>query len=424
MNTKVCVIGAGPAGLMAAIFSAAAGAGTIVIEANSSPGRKLLLTGGGRCNLTHQAEPQELVRKFDDKGRFLSFCLYKFSPQHVREFFAEIGVLTKVEKDGCVFPVTNSAAEMRNAIFKRAKDLGVKFLFDRRVGNITKENGMFIILAGKERICAGRLIIATGGLSWPKTGCTGDGYRFARQFGHRIIDTRAALVPLVTLETWPGRLAGTALEYVRITTRLNNRKTAAEGTLIFTDDGFGGSAAQDMSRYLTNYLPAEDKPIEIVLDTARCFEQAELESRIIECIAANPKKKVVNILAGFLPKRFSALVCELSGCDGQIPAGELKKDMRKKLIKLVRALPLSIVRTGPITEATVTRGGVDIAEIDPKTMESKICPGLFFAGEVIDVDGPCGGYNLQMCWSTGALAGSSATGKISISKSSILLLFC
>jgi predicted Rossmann fold flavoprotein len=412
MDVKVCIIGAGPAGLTAAIFSADAGAGTIVIEANSSPGRKLLLTGGGRCNLTHQAEPREIARKFDDKRRFLSFCLYEFSPQDVLEFFARLGVPTKVEIDGCVFPVTNSASDVRDALFKRARDLGVKFLFSRRVGNIIRENGMYIIPVGNERICAERLVIATGGLSWPKTGCTGDGFRFARQFGHRVIEIRASLVPLVTDETWPGRLAGTALENVRITTRLNNRKITAEGTLVFTDDGLGGSAAQDMSRFLTDYLPAEDKPIEIVVDTARHFEQAELESRIIECITVNPKKKVVNIIAVFLPKRLSAVVCELSGFDGQIPAGELKKDMRKKLIRLIKTLPLSIVRTESIAGATVTRGGVDITEIVPETMESKICPGLFFAGEVIDVDGPCGGYNLQMCWSTGALAGSSAAGKI------------
>ena len=411
MKAKICIIGAGPAGLTAAIFSAGAGADTIVIEANSSPGQKLLLTGGRRCNLTHQAEPRELVRKFDGKGRFLSYCLHEFSPQDVREFFAGLGVPTKAEIDGCVFPVTNRAGDVRDALFERAKKLGVKFLFGKRVGNITKEDGMFVVPVGKERIYAEKLIIATGGLSWPKTGCTGDGYRFARQFGHRIVETRAALVPLVTLETWPGQLAGTALECVRITTRINNKKIAAEGAMVFTDDGLGGPVAQDMSRYLTDYLPVADTPIEIVLDMVRHIEQAELENRIIECIEANPKRKVVNILAGFVPKRLSALLCEQAGCDGRLPAGGLKKDMRKKLITTVKALPLSIVRTGSIAEATVTRGGVDVTEIDPGTMESLVCPGLFFAGEVIDVDGPCGGYNIQMCWSTGALAGFSAAEK-------------
>jgi len=411
MKTEICIIGAGPAGLMAAIFSAAAGVDTMVIEANSSPGRKLFLTGGQRCNLTHQDDPRELVREFDDKGRFLSYCLHEFPPQKVQEFFDGLGMPTKVEKDGCVFPVTNHAGDVRDALFKRAKRLGVKFLFGRRVSSITKEGGMFIVLAGKEHVHARKLIIATGGLSWPQTGCTGDGYRFARQFGHRIVQTRASLVPLVTLEAWPGQLAGTALGNVRITTRINNKKIAAAGAMVFTDDGLGGPVAQDMSRYLTYYLPVADTPIEIVLDLAWHFEQAELENRIIEHIGANPKRKVVNILAGFVPKRLSTLLCELAACDGQLPAGKLKKDMRKKLIKAVKALPLSIVRTGPIAEATVTRGGVDVTEIDPKAMESKICPGLFFAGEVIDIDGPCGGYNLQMCWSTGALAGSSAAEK-------------
>ena len=419
MKTKICIIGAGPAGLTAAIFCAAAAADTIVIEANSVAGQKLLLTGGRRCNLTHQAEPKELVREFGARGRFLSYCLHEFSPRDVREFFASLGVPTKVEKacpeqnrgDGCVFPLTNSAADVRDALFKRAKSLGVKFLFGRRVGSITKENGTFAVHAGMEHIRAEKLIIATGGLSWPKTGCTGDGYRFARQFGHRIIEAKAVLVPLVTLETWPGRLAGTALESVRITARLDNRKIAAQGSLVFTADGIGGPAAQDMSRYLADFLSAEETSVEIVLDTARHFEQLEIEGRIIENMGTNPKRKVVNILTEFVPKRLSALVCELSGCDGGLPAGQLKKDMRKKLVKLVKALPLSVVRTRPIDEATVTRGGIDVTEIDAKTMESSICSDLFFAGEVIDVDGPCGGYNLQMCWSTGALAGSSAAKK-------------
>ncbi|MBN2181223.1 MAG: NAD(P)/FAD-dependent oxidoreductase [Sedimentisphaerales bacterium] len=419
MKTKICIIGAGPAGLIAAIFSAAEGAQTVVVEANSVPGRKLLLTGGGRCNLTHQAEPRDLVRKFDEKGRFLSYCLHEFSPRDVREFFAELDVPTMVEKacpeqsrgDGCVFPATNRAGDVRDALLKRAGNLGVNFLFGRRVGNIVKENEMFAVTDEKERIFAEKLIIATGGLSWPKTGCTGDGYRFARRFGHRIVQARASLVPLVTLEKWPGQLAGTALSNVRITTRITNRKIIAEGAVIFTDNGLGGPAAQNMSRYLTDYLPGEDAPMGIIMDTSPHFEQGQLETGIIEFIGANPKRKVVNIIAEFIPKRLSVLLCEQAGCDEFMQGGCLKKEMRKKLIKLIKAVPLSIVRTGPIAEATVTRGGVDTTEINPKTMESKICRGLFFAGEVIDADGPCGGYNLQMCWSTGALAGSAAAEK-------------
>jgi predicted Rossmann fold flavoprotein len=394
---------------MAAIFAAEAGARTTVIEANTSPGRKLLLTGAGRCNLTHQAEPREFVRAFGTKGRFLSYALYQFPPQEVLNFFARLGLRTKLEKDGCVFSATDRAGDVRDTLVDRARKLGVTFIYGRRVGGIAKEAGAFVVLASTERIGAEKLIVATGGLSWPKTGCTGDGYRFARQFGHTIVEPRASLVPLVTCETWPGQLAGTAVENVKISAHLKDKKVSASGAMVFTDVGIGGPAVLDMSRYLTDYLPAGGAPVAIMLDLAPHVEQDRLETQVTECIGANPKKKVPNVLAEFVPKRLSVVLCRQAGCDNELEAGRLRKDMRKELIRMIKALPLSIVRTMPIAEATVTRGGVSVTEVEPKTMESKICPGLFFAGEVLDVDGPCGGYNLQACWSTAALAGSSST---------------
>jgi predicted Rossmann fold flavoprotein len=408
MTIEICIIGAGPAGLMAAIFAAEAGARTTVIEANTSPGRKLLLTGAGRCNLTHQAEPRQLVRQFGAKGRFLSYALYQFPPEDVRNFFAGLGLRTVLEKDGCVFPVTDRATDVRDTLVNRAGKLGVTFLFGKDVDGVTKETDAFVVCAAKEQIVAEKLIVATGGLSWPRTGCTGDGYRFARQFGHTIVEPRASLVPLVTRETWPGRLAGTAVENVKISARLNNKKTNTTGAIVFTDDGIGGPAVLDMSRYLTDYLPAVGAPVVVNLDLLPHFEQAALEMQMKERFSANPKKKVTNILAECVPKRLSAVLCRLADCDDELEAGRLRKDVRKKLIQMLKALPLSIIRTRPVAEATVTRGGVSVIEIESKTMESKICPGLFFAGEVLDVDGPCGGYNLQACWSTGALAGSSS----------------
>jgi len=393
---------------MAAIFAAEAGAQSTVIETNTSPGRKLLLTGAGRCNLTHQAAPRELVLAFGAKGRFLSYALYQFTPQDVRNFFAGLGLRTKLEKDGCVFSATDRASDVRDTLVDRARKLGVTFMYGRRVDGITREAGAFVVLTSTERIDAEKLIVATGGLSWPKTGCTGDGYRFARQFGHTIVEPRASLVPLVTRETWPGQLAGTAVENVKISARLNDKKVSASGAMIFTDVGIGGPAVLDMSRYLTDYLPAGGAPVAIMLDLAPHVEQARLETQITEHIGANPKKKVPNVLAEFVPKRLSSVLCRQAGCDDELEAGRLRKDVRKELIRMIKALPLSIVRTKLIAEATVTRGGVSVTEVEPKTMESKICPGLFFAGEVLDVDGPCGGYNLQACWSTAALAGSSA----------------
>jgi len=408
MTIEICIIGAGPAGLMASIFAAEAGARTTVIEANTTPGRKLLLTGAGRCNLSHQAAPRQLVREFGAKGRFLSYALYQFPPEDVRNFFAGLGLKTKLEKDDCVFPASDRAGDVRDTLVDHARKLGVTFLYGKHVGSITKETNAFVICAAKERIVAEKLIIATGGLSWPKTGCTGDGYQFARQFGHNIVETRASLVPLVTCETWPGQLAGTAMENVKISARLNNKKINSSGAIVFTDDGIGGPAVLDMSRYLTDYLPAVGSPVIISLDLVPHLEQIALETQLTDRIVANPKKKVTNVLAEFVPKRLSAVLCRQAGCDDELEAGRLRKDVRKKLIRMLKALPLSIVRTRPIAEATVTRGGISVAEVESKTMESKICPGLFFAGEILDVDGPCGGYNLQACWSTGALAGSSS----------------
>jgi predicted Rossmann fold flavoprotein len=408
MRANVCIVGAGPAGLMAAIFTAQAGTRTIVIEANTNPGRKLLLTGGTRCNLTHQAEPRELVREFGAKGRFLSYALYQFPPEEVRFFFAGLGLKTRLEKDGCVFPATDRAGDVRDALVKHALKLGVTFLYGKHAGSITKEANAFVVCAGKERIDADKLIIATGGLSWPKTGCTGDGYQFARQFGHTIVEPRASLIPLVTRETWPRQLAGTAVENVKISICLNNKKTNTNGAIIFTDDGIGGPAVLDISWHMTDYLPAVKTPIAVSLDLLPHIEQAALETQMAERIAANPKKKVINVFAEFVPKRLSIVLCRRAGCDETLEAGQLRKDVRKKLIQMLKTLPLLIVRTRPIAEATVTRGGVSVTEIESKTMESKICRGLFFAGEVIDVDGPCGGYNLQVCWSTGALAGTSS----------------
>jgi predicted Rossmann fold flavoprotein len=381
---------------------------TVVIERNTVPGRKLLLTGGGRCNLTHLEHPDEIVRTFGKNGRFLSYCLHKFTPEQTRQFFHELGLESIVEQDGCIFPVSGRASDVRDCLMKHAQNLGVNFYFNKSVKSITKEKDSFTIQTTGETITADKVIISTGGLSFPQTGSTGDGYRFARELGHTIVETKASLVPLITREDWTGKIAGTAVENVKISAQIDNKKITTAGAFVFTNDGIGGPAVWNMSRYLTDRLPAHKKPIEITLDLAPQITQAELETRITAIIAANPKKKVVNILTEFIPKRLSEVLCSLASCTSEIEANQLTKEVRKRLISKLKALPLSIVSTRPIAEAIVTHGGVSTTEIEPKTMESKICPGLFFAGEVIDVDGPCGGYSLQMCWSTGALAGSSA----------------
>jgi predicted Rossmann fold flavoprotein len=408
MKTKVCIIGAGPAGLMAAIFSAGSEAETTVVEANPTAGRKLLRTGRGRCNLTHTGGIDDFIRAYGPGGRFLRHCLYELSADKLRQFFSKGGLDTKAEKNGCVFPVSDQAKDVKKVLLVEAEKLSVRFMYGRRVEDVEKCGDSFTVRTAKGVIFAEKVIIATGGVTWPGTGSMGDGYRFAQKLGHTVAEPKAALVPLVTSQSWPGQLAGIGLGNVRIAARIGGKKISMTGEMLFTHDGIGGPVVFNLSRLITDYLPNEKEPIEISIDLMAEISEAELEKKILEQITEHPGKAVANILAGFLHRRMATVLCGRFDFDGQCTAGRFRKEDRKKLVRIIKHLPLSITATRPIAEATVTRGGVRTGQIDPKTMQSRICRGLFFAGEVIDVDGPCGGYNLQICWSTGALAGSSA----------------
>jgi predicted Rossmann fold flavoprotein len=407
VRTKVCVIGAGPAGLMAAIFAAKADAQTVVIEKNTTAGKKLLLTGGGRCNLTHVGSVDDFVLAYGRCGRLLRHALYEFAPAGVIKFFAELGIAAEADSTGCVFPVDKRAGEVRDVLLRRCKELGVRFIFGRGVQAVGKCGDEFLIRTADQTISANKVTIATGGISYPQTGSAGDGFEFARRSGHSIVPPRPALVPLITDEKWPGDLAGTSLDNVKISATVESKKVVTTGPMLFTHDGIGGPAVLDLSRHLADFLPAK-KPIGIVIDLVPATNESELGEYLIEQLSQHPKKAIANVLAGIVPRRLAALLCNLAGIADQATGSHLQKQQRRQAVQLLKKLPLSILSTRPIAEAMVTHGGVSVTEIEPKTMESKICPGLFFAGEIIDVDGPCGGYNLQMCWSTGALAGSSA----------------
>jgi predicted Rossmann fold flavoprotein len=408
MEADVCIIGAGPAGLMAAIFSAIGGAKTVVFEANTTAGQKLLLTGGGRCNITHDCDIKDFVRAFGEKYRFVQHCLHEFGPMDLRKFFAGNGLPTKVQKDGCVFPVTERSSDVRDILVAEAKKVGVRFSYGRHIGKIDKSGAKFATFSDKETFFSKKVIISTGGLSYPQTGSTGDGYKFAQRFGHTIIEPKPALVPLAIKENWPRKLAGTALPAVKITAKTDSKKITSTGNMLFTQDGIGGPAVLDLSRLITNYLSANGKPITVSIDTMAETNEDELEKRFLKLCEENPKKSVKGILAIIYPQRFALVFCEEFNFDADKIARQLEKSERKRLIKLLKALPLTVTAARPIAEATITRGGVSTDQINSKTMESKICPGLYFAGEVIDVDGPCGGFNLQFAFSSGLLAGKSA----------------
>jgi predicted Rossmann fold flavoprotein len=414
------IIGAGPAGLMAAIHAARNHPPVTILETNPTAGRKLLITGGGRCNFTHVGSPEEIAKAFEGppvaKGsvkpeRFLRHCLHEFSPDDVREFFRSRGLPGTVEPDGCVFPASNQAAEVRDLLVAEAIRLGARIRYQARVADLAVGDKGFTIETESRQIPASRVILATGGLSWPQTGSTGDGYRFARQLGHTLVAPKAALAPLVTQETWVGDLAGVALADVKIRATLDQRILTVAGNMLFTQRGIGGPAAQDLSRFLADAIFESHRGIPIEIDILAEMDDAQADRRLQLCLQAQPKKAVANVLSEFLPKQLSLVLCRLAGCDRDAQAGQLTSEKRRQVMRMIKRLPLTVTGTEPIAKATVTRGGVSRDEIDPRTMESKIRPGLFFAGEVIDLDGPCGGYNLQMCWSTGALAGRNAGGR-------------
>ena len=393
---------------MAAVHAAPSKGPTLVVEANAAAGRKLLLTGGGRCNFTHAANPGELARAFGKAGRFLRPSLYELSPDDMREFFRSRGLASTVEPDGCVFPKDQQAADVRDILLDETQEIGARLQFRCRVTNVAVSDDGFRIHAEAWQVLAARLIIATGGVSWPQTGSRGDGYRLAAQLGHTIVSPKPALIPLVTRETWPGTLAGVSLPGVRIWATARGRRLTAAGNMLFTQNGIGGPAVLDLSRLLADELGQEDAGINIGIDVLPDVDEAQLDRRLQEQCRTWPRKTVANIVSELVPRQFSRTLCQVAQCDGDLQAGQLPAEKRRRLVRAIKKLPLCVTGTEPIAKATVTHGGVNRDEIDPQSMESKICPGLFFAGEVIDVDGPCGGYNLQMCWSTGALAGRSA----------------
>lgn len=410
MKTQVCVIGAGPAGLMAAIAAAENGAKTAIAESNTAAGRKLLCTGRMRCNLTHTGSVDDFVKAYGPSGRFLRHALHEFSADHLRRYFAQQGLQTKVEKPGCVFPVTNRATDVKRVLLDHARRLSVRFLYARPARKITKATDHFLIETNLDRITALSVIIATGGLTWPHTGSTGDGYEFARSFGHTIVQPRACLVRLVTAEPWCGALAGVGIENVVITASLEKRRFRTAGPMLFTANGIGGPAVFDLSRHITDFLPNKAQPVKIKIDLIPHYDSDQLDRHIISLCSANPKKELAGVLSRLLPRSLALRITSQLSASPTL-AGRLQKKQRTELVKMLKQLPLSIESTAPIAEATITRGGVSTEEIDRKTMESKLCPGLFFAGEVIDADGPTGGYNLQIAFSTAHLAGTSAARK-------------
>ncbi|MCF7956705.1 MAG: NAD(P)/FAD-dependent oxidoreductase [Phycisphaerae bacterium] len=409
MKCDVCIIGGGAAGLMASVFAARSGATVAVIERNTSVGRKLLVTGRGRCNLTHDGSINQFVQAYDFCGRFLKHSLYEFSPADTIEFFAKLGVKSKTEDDGSIFPATDKAATVKNALLEEAQRLGVKIIYGRRVERILKDESGFTITAGTDTIKSKSVIIATGGKSYPDLGSTGDGYSLAEHLGHNIIKPVPALASLVTEEKWLTKLQGVALGNVKVSTKINGKKISSAGPMMFTGKGIGGPAIFEFSRFIAEDISNITDPLDIQIDLLAAESEEDFRYDLSEYSNANPKKKVLSFLSNILPARLAAEIIAQADISEKTTFAQLTKRNRGKIIQLIKRLSTPIKGTSGFAQATITRGGVDTKQIDPKTMQSKIAPGLYFAGEVINADGPCGGYNLQIAWSTAVLAAKNVT---------------
>ncbi len=396
---------------MAAISAAETGAKVSLLEKMPSPGRKILITGKGRCNFTNRCELADFPKYFPNNGLFLYSALRAFDNQDLIDFFASRGVHSKVERGGRLFPVSDKAADIVAALVRAASGVGVQILTGRTVQSVKTCNDRVTgVVYGTETVPADAVVLATGGLSYPGTGSTGDGYRMAKELGHTVTPLTPALVPLETVENWVRELQGLSLKNVEATVRVNERKVDSEfGEMMFTHFGLSGPIILSLSQAVSKALKQSPRP-EIVVDInlKPALTAETLDKRLQRDFAAFVRKQFKNSLGDLLPAKMIPVIIQQSGILPEKPVHQITREERLRLVTLFQNLRCTIRGTRPVAEAVVTAGGVEVKEIQPKTMESKLVRGLFFAGEILDVDGYTGGFNLQAAFSTGFVAGRSA----------------
>lgn len=406
---EILVAGGGAAGMMAALFAARTGASVTLLERNEKLGKKIYITGKGRCNLTNDCSLEEFLRQVPRNPRFLYGALNRFGPQDMMALMEEAGCPVEVQRGQRVFPRSEKASDVIRALARLMEQAGVRVRLHSRIQSLIVQEGRAagVVLENGERLEADAVILALGGQSYPMTGSTGDGYALAREAGHHVLPPEAVLSALETVEDWPRALQGLALKNVRLTLRSGRKTLYTElGEMLFTHFGISGPLVLEMSCH----LPAELAQAQVTLDLKPGLTPEQLDLRLQRDFAAQPRKQLQNVLPGLLPLRLSALFPDLAGVSGERICGQITRGEREQLGAALKALPITLRARRPLAEAIVTRGGVDVKEIQPATMESKRLPGLYFAGEMIDVDAHTGGFNLQIAFSTGALAGSSAAG--------------
>ena len=397
------IIGGGPAGMFAAIIAAQQGQSVLLLEKNDRLGKKLLITGKGRCNVTNDCSAQEILQNIPRNGRFLYSAMNAFPPEKIKEFFEEYGCALKTERGNRVFPVSDRSQSVLEALQKAMRRHHVDVHTARVKGILTDSGAVSGVRTDKETIPCKWVILATGGLSYPTTGSTGDGYTMAKALGHTVTDCEGSLVPLETVGEDCQQMQGLALRNCGVKLLDGKGKVLYKdfGELLFTHFGVSGPTVLSASTHL------KGDGCKLVLDLKPALEEGKLNDRILRDLEMYKNRSMENALTDLLPRSMIPVVLQRLGVDPDLQANSFSKQQRRALVELLKAFPIEIVGKRPVAEAIITSGGVKVSEIDPKTMQSKIVPGLYFAGEIIDCDAYTGGFNLQIAWATAYAAGMS-----------------
>ncbi len=405
----IAVVGAGASGIMAAIHASRRKKNVVLIERNSSLGKKILLTGNGRCNVTNTASLDTFIEKFGKNGKFLRSAFSAFSNRDLIDFFETRGLVLKIEGPGCVFPATDKAGSVLEVLKRCLLENKVEILYGRRLLNVKRKSDFFQLeLTGQNRIYTRKLILATGGASYKATGSSGDGFRIAQKLGHTIVPLKPALVPLRTKEAWVKQLQGLSLKNIRFVLKYAGKKIISNvGELIFTHFGVSGPLVLDLSGSIVSLLK-EHKQIQLLIDLKPGLKPEQLENRLLNEFRARGNTKIKNAMKNLLPRKLIPVFIHLSDLDAEKRTNQISREERCLIINLLKTFPLTVTGSLSIEEAMVTNGGVSTKQINSGMMESRIMPGLYFAGEIIDGCAASGGYNLQQAFSTGFLAGEKA----------------
>jgi len=407
-NFDVIVVGAGPAGLLAAGRAAELGNKVLILEKMEREGRKLLITGKGRCNVTNNAAITDFITKVRPKGRFLRNAFSQYFSGDIVELLQKYGLELTLERGGRYFPTSNKSADVLRALLSWVNELKVEIRCNHRVEKLVVENSIIQgIQANGKLFLAKHIILATGGKSYPATGSNGDGYELARQVGHTLEKARPALVPVETQGPVAKKLQGLNLKNVKAVVWVNDKKCDEDfGEMLFTHFGLSGPIILTLSRFIVDELQKKNK-VEITVDLKPALDEQKLDKRLIRDLNEHGKKKISNIFRFWLPSKMVPVFIDLLGLDPEKECHQVSSKERKQIRYLLKNLSFKITNYRPFKEAIITAGGIPTNEISPKTMESKLVKGLYFAGELIDLDAETGGYNLQIAYSTGWVAGNS-----------------